>query len=225
MSVIRIRWNQFLEELRERNLSGLLRKAAAKFVQFDRLVVPTRKDLASVKEPAKPASDKEIEFFLVDKANVDKVALLYTVRSRKLKAFHNTALGYVAFVVAADKRIVGDIWCAMPKDVRVRPIHPDLEWLGIRCGENEAYMFDMYLNRDARGMALSNYLLGKSLFTLKENGCATVYGFYEKDNIPAMWAHRVTGYKELGTRRVRRLLFYCGSEPVSGGPDAAKKGV
>lgn len=208
MIKLKIRLKQFVEEMRENGYSNALRKALGKYFYQNRVVVPTFKDLSSVQVPSEPSTIEKLEFLIVNKGNVDKVVWMYGVESRRLKAIHNVALGYTAFVVAVNDEIVGDIWCATPLDIGSRPIHPDLKWLGIDCGEKDAYMFDMYVSPEKRGRALSNYLLGKALISLKERGFLKVYGYYENQNISALWAHRVTGYTEMKKRKVRQIFFY-----------------
>ena len=131
-----------------------------------------------------------------------------------MKGVHNTRSGYYAYAVVQDGKIVGDIWCATPNNVKRAPMHPDLAWLDIQCFENEAYMFDMYVAPESRGKVITTYLLGNALNHLKESGFERVYGFYEKTNLPALWTHRLFGYTELGNRKVSRILLYSKSEEI-----------
>jgi GNAT superfamily N-acetyltransferase len=89
--------------------------------------------------------------------------------------------------------------------------------LDIQLGEDEAYMFDMYVTPDSRGKVAAGYLLSNALQDLKDSGFTRVYGFYEKDNLPALWIHRLFGYRELGKRKVSRLLLYRKSEALPSG--------
>lgn len=206
--MLKIRLNQFLEEMRENSFSNALRKALGTFFSLNRVVVPTYKDLSSVQDPDEPNTIEKLEFLVLNKGNVDKAISMYRVESRRLKAIHNVALGYIAFAVAVNDEIAGDIWCATPLDIGVRPIHPDLKWLGIDCGEKETYMFDMNVRPEKRGRAISNYMLGKALFSLRERGYLKVYGYYENENISALWVHRLAGYTDMKKKKVRQLFFY-----------------
>jgi GNAT superfamily N-acetyltransferase len=207
--MLKIHLHHFVEEMKENGFSHAFRKALQKYINLNRVVVPTYKDLSSVQDPGKPDMIEKIEFLIVNKENVDKVVSMYGVESRRLKAIHNVAIGYTAFVVAVNNEIVGDIWWATtPPDIGTRPIHPDLKWLGIDCGEKDTYMFDMYVCPKQRGKAISNYLLGKALFILRERGFSKAYGYYENQNLSALWAHRVAGYTEMKKRKIRQVLFY-----------------
>jgi len=214
IDILRIRWNQFLEEARQKSLQVAFKKAVAKCLMTDRIVVPVYNNLSELKQPKAEASSS-LEFLVIDQANVAAVAGMMKTKSRRLKLLHNTKAGYYAYAVVADGEIIGDIWCVTPKTAKTVPMHHDLPWLGIDCAGNEAYMFDMYVVPDSRGKVTASHLLGSALSHLKEAGFVRVYGFYEKDNLPALWTHRLFGYSELGKRRSFRLLFYKKTEPIA----------
>ena len=215
MNIIRIRWNQFIEEARDKSPKEALRKAVSMCVHLNRVVVPVFNDLSAVKQAGKPEDTASLQFLIVDKWNVDSLAGLNQTTSRRLKGAYNTESGYYAYAVLSGGKIVGDIWCATPKNVKRAPIHPDLGWLDINCCENEAYMFDMYVSPDSRGKVITTYLLANALNDLKQNGFDRVYGFYEKSNLPALWTHRLFGYTELPNRNISKILLYSKSEAVT----------
>lgn len=217
LNTLRIRWNQFLEEAREKSPREAVRKAVCTYLQLNRIVVPVYKDLSALKQPAKTGDTSALGFLVVDRENQDSVVGMNKTRSRRLKGAGNTRLGYYAYAVLLNGEIIGDIWCATPRSVESDPIHPDLSWLGITCGENEAYMFDMYVTPDSRGKVVTSYLLANALNDLKESGFDRVYGFYEKNNLPALWTHRLFGYSECGKRKITRILLYNKSEAVAPG--------
>lgn len=151
---------------------------------------------------------ENLEFFVLEKENMDRMHFMFKVKSRRMKANYNINSGYILFIVVFNNEIIGDIWCAVPRKHGSLPVHPDLNFLRIQAGEKDVYMFDMYIFPKYRGNAISNYLMKKALFVLKEQGYSRVYGYYESDNLPAMWAHRVCGYKEMDKIIRRRILFY-----------------
>jgi GNAT superfamily N-acetyltransferase len=208
LNIFRIRWNQFLEEAREKSFREAFRKTVAKCIMTNQIVVPVYNSLATMKQSAKADATSALEFLVVNKDNVESATAMQKTPSRKLKVVHNTRSGYYAYAVVSNGEIIGDIWCATPKSVQADPIHPDLPWLGITCAENDAYMFDMYVIPDSRGKVITSFLLGGALNHLKGEGFNKVYGFYEKNNLPALWTHRLFGYSELGKRRSFRFLFY-----------------
>jgi GNAT superfamily N-acetyltransferase len=217
LSIFRIRWNQFLEEAKEKSYREAFRKSVTKCLTDNQIVVPVYNSLANLKQSAKTEATSGLELIVVDRTNVDSVAPMQRVASRRLKVAHNTEAGYYAYAVVSKGEVIGDIWCVTPRSVKTEPIHPDLPWLGIACGQNEAYMFDMYVIPDSRGKVITSYLLGGALSHLKQDGFSKVYGFYEKDNLPALWTHRLFGYSELGKRKTFRFLFYKKTEPVAPG--------
>ena len=216
-NIFLIRWNQFLEEVKEKSLKEAFRKFMARCVMTNQIVVPAFNNLATVKLAAKTDATANLEFLIIDKTNIDSVAPMIKTTSRRLKIIRNTQLGYYAYAVVSNGEVIGDIWCATPRSVRSEPIHPDLPWLGITCGKNEAYMFDMFVIPDSRGKVITSFLLGGALNHLKEEGFDKVYGFYEQSNLPALWTHRLFGYKELGKRKSYRFLFYKKTELVPAG--------
>ena len=214
LDAIRIRYNQFVEEAREKSPRDAIKKAVSTYLQMNRVVVPVYNDLAKVKQPAKAEDTAALEFIVVDRENVGSLTAMNKVTSRRLKVAYNTGWGYYSYAVVSKGEIVGDIWCATPGNIQSRPIHPDLEWLGIECGKNEAYMFDMYVTPDSRGKVITGFLLSNALEHLKRGGFSRVYGFYEKNNLPALWTHRLFGYTELQKRKITRIGIYSNSEPL-----------
>jgi GNAT superfamily N-acetyltransferase len=215
LNIIRIRWNQFLEEAREKSFQVALQKSVAKCITTNQIVVPVYNDLSTLKRATKTEVAAALEFLVINKTNLESVSSMIKTNSRRLKVYRNTQSGYYAYAVVSRGEIIGDIWCATPRDIANDPIHSDLPWLGITCGENEAYMFDMFVIPDSRGKVITSYLLGNALNHLKEDGFDKVYGFYEKNNLPALWTHRLFGYCELGKRKSFRFLFYKSTVPVT----------
>ncbi|GFO68492.1 hypothetical protein GMLC_20710 [Geomonas limicola] len=214
-SMLRIRFHQFLEEARQKSLTEAVKKTVGKCLFNDNIVIPVYNDLSDIKK-IKSEETNGLEFLVVDQRNLGLAERMMKTPSRRLKLSVNNKAGYYAYAVACDGEIIGDIWCATPKQTKKNPLHPDLPWLGINCQDDrEAYMFDMYVIPDSRGKVTTNYLLANALNHLRKSGHDRVYGFYEKDNLPALWTHRLFGYSELGKRRSYRFLFYKKTEPVT----------
>ena len=216
LNIFKIRWNQFLEEAKEKSPREAIKKSFAACVQLNRIVVPVYNDLSALKQTAK-SDDTSLEFVIIDSGNVASMAGMNKTVSRRLKGEYNTRSGYYAYAVVSNGEIIGDIWCATPGNVKSDPIHPDLTWLGIQCGEKEAYMYDMYVVPDSRGKVITSFLLSHALHHLKASGFQRAYGFYEKSNLPALWTHRIFGYTELPNRKITQVLQYKKSEAVPPG--------
>jgi GNAT superfamily N-acetyltransferase len=214
-NIFHIRWNQFWEEVEEKSFQEAFRKAVARCIMTNQVVVPVFNSLSKLKPVAKADAAAPLEFLVIKKANADLVAPMIKTTSRRLKVLRNTQSGNYAYAVVSNGEIIGDIWCATPREVQTAPIHPDLPWLGITCGRNEAYMYDMYVIPDSRGKVITSFLLGSALNHLKAEGFDKVYGFYEKNNLAALWTHRLFGYSELEKRRSFRFLFYKKTEPLA----------
>ena len=212
MKALRIKWNQFLEMAKEQSPREALLKSVGTYFHLNRVVVPVYNDLTALKQDV--PEEGSLEFVIVDRENADSVTSMNRIVSRRLKQTYNTQSGYYAYAVVANGEIIGDIWCASPEKVKRTPIHHDLSWLGIECGEREAYMFDMYVAPKFRGKVVTGFLLGNALGHLKKSGFHRVYGFYEKSNLPALWVHRLFGYTELQKRKVCRVLLYQKSEAI-----------
>jgi GNAT superfamily N-acetyltransferase len=67
-------------------------------------------------------------------------------------------------------------------------------------------MFDMYIEPEHRGLALSSSLFRMAFRGLRARGVVKVKGYYVVDNLPALWMHRVMGYREMGRVRVQQIL-------------------
>jgi GNAT superfamily N-acetyltransferase len=217
LNSLRIKWNQFLEAAKEKSPREAAQKALSAWVQLDRVVVPVYNDLSALKQIASTADTASLEFLIVDRDNAGSVSHMNKTASRRLKDTYNTRSGYYAYAAVSDGEIIGDIWCATHANVKRDPIHGDLSWLDINCGANEAYMFDMYVVPGSRGKVVTSFLLGNALHHLKKSGIERVYGFYEKNNLPALWIHRLFGYTELGKRKISRVLLYRKSEAAPSG--------
>jgi L-amino acid N-acyltransferase YncA len=64
----------------------------------------------------------------------------------------------------------------------------------------------MYVRPEERGGGAVNYMLWKALNSLREEGFKRAYGYCAADNLPALWVHRIIGYKELDTIVMSRVL-------------------
>jgi GNAT superfamily N-acetyltransferase len=69
-----------------------------------------------------------------------------------------------------------------------------------------AYLFDMYVEPEHRGMAVSTALFRAAFAQLRAQGIVKAMGYYDPTNVPALWMHRVLGYKEV--RRVKVIRVF-----------------
>lgn len=124
----------------------------------------------------------------------------------KVKARRYFRNGFRGVAAQRDDHVVGSVWSVTRSDSRLRWVHDDLRRLRIRLADDEAYMFDMYIEPEHRGVALSTALFRAAFRSLRARGVAKVKGYYVVDNLPALWMHRVMAYREVGRVRVRSIL-------------------
>jgi GNAT superfamily N-acetyltransferase len=133
-------------------------------------------------------------------------ALIYLDHERKAKAMVYLDKGYRGVALVSGKEVIGDIWYTNVVNHTNGVVHPDLKWLKMKCGNKDAYAFDMYLHPGKRGKNLANLLQNRALHEIRENGYVRALGYYWAKNIPALWVHRTLQWKELRRVKVTRFL-------------------
>lgn len=135
-------------------------------------------------------------------------------KSRIRKAKYYLKKNYHALVILKNNQIIGDIWYVIndPQSAVTKIEHPDLNLLGITLKDYEAYAFDLYLLEKERGHNLSTFFMSSAIKALKEMGVLRVYGYYMKNNIPALWVHKLIGFRELPEVLISRFLFFRSSK-------------
>lgn len=166
--------------------------------------VPVYCDLANLKPEKHPLEKFGCEIRHI--TQIDQVRdLPYAQKSRKFKVKMNVRKGYQAFILVRQDRVIGDIWFTRAEAPRSRP-HQDLELLAIDLSPQDAYAFDLQVAKRERGKDLTTSFMTSGLRKLKEMGFSRAYGYYMAKNIPALWIHRLIGYKELPKIRIRSCL-------------------
>ncbi len=202
-SLPRLKYLQFTEHCREK---GFL--SACKFTLYKcEEAVPVEKDLSTLR-PVKLPAGAVPELVDLGPENFRERALNYPLGSRRERAERNFRLGYRSFAMVREGRVVGDLWYVTRATAKTGRIHPHLQWFGIELGPNDTYMFDMQLYSADRGNALSTWFLGSVLHAMRSRGHAKAFGYFDARNIPALWVHRLIGYRELSHHIVRRVFLY-----------------
>jgi GNAT superfamily N-acetyltransferase len=181
-----------------------VRSAAKKLVYWQRQVIPVVKNLENV-ELIKNKGFEELEFFEITKADDDPHRFFHPVKSRKYKRHKYLNEGFKAFAVINGHEIAGDVWYTDAKSAN-KPIS-DLKWLNIRLAQNEAYMFDMFVSPHQRGHHVNNFLVNRAMMALKHKGFKKIYGYYNADNLAALWFHRMHRYTELEKLTVKQFIL------------------
>ncbi len=209
INIIRIRINQFLEIAKQQGLFFAIKKT----IFFNSEVIPVEKELSTVKPMFSTLAKLKLEMVEITSENFDNIKPIYPLKSRYLKALNNFNKHFKSFAIMNENKIIGDIWYSTKTDTIFPFIHPDLKFLNINLGENEVYLFDMYVSPEERGKALAAPFMGGALYKLKEKGYLKAYGYFHVDNIPALWVHRLLKYKELDKLLLTNFFFLKKSKP------------
>jgi len=114
--------------------------------------------------------------------------------------------GFRGVAALRNGQVVGSVWSVTKAESKLPWVHRDLKRLRVGLADGEAYMFDMYIEPEHRGLALSTSLFREAFRGLRARGLVKAKGYYVVDNLPALWMHRVLGYREVGRVRVRQIL-------------------
>jgi ribosomal protein S18 acetylase RimI-like enzyme len=195
----------------KRHLPPALRRrlrAAADLAWSDVEAVITEKDIACLEEKdlKHPACNAEIvevgedfDLYIAGLQREDG-----TLGTRKAREYLRRGFrGYAAVRAGAP---IGVVWSVRRTESRLACTHPDLRWFRLGLAEDEAYMFDMYVEPEQRGLSMCTALFRAGFRALRAQGVTRVKGYYETSNLPALWMHRMAGYREVGRVRVRRVF-------------------
>ncbi len=172
----------------------------------DERAIPVYIDLAALKPARHSVGEFGLELKMVTPETADS-DFRYQRVSRKLKVDVNLKQGFRSFVLLKGTEIIGDIWYVLASSGNSRP-HKDLDLLNVDISPQDVYAFDMFVSPKERGKDLTTAFMGEVLRSLKEAGHSKAYGYFEESNIPALWIHRLVGYKELAPVRIRRFFYF-----------------
>jgi len=195
---------QIYESVKHNGLSSLLRQ----IVYFNRVAIVVEKDLLELDATKERPPQAPVEVIELRQDLLSKNDLIYILKNRYFKAVHYLEKGYGGYAIVKGQKIIGDIWFFAPDGNNTAFGHPDCQWLGLQCAENQVYTFDMFLNSDERGNNLASFLQSSMLRSLHEKGFTKAYGYYWGDNIPALWIHRLVKWKEIKRLKVNRFIFF-----------------
>jgi len=175
--------------------------------------VVVQKDLSAL-SPLEPALDRAgVEILRISTSGVDfqplnaSARVRYRSQERRDKALFYLRKGYRGVALVKDGEICGDIWYWGHWDSHAHAVHPDLGWLAISCGCEDAYGFDLYICPDDRGKDWSRLLQSAALRQMKDDGFKRALGYYVLDNLPALWVHRTLKWSEVQRVEVARFFF------------------
>jgi GNAT superfamily N-acetyltransferase len=200
---------EFLKRILPLAVREQLRRASA-FVSSDLEGTVVEKDIAAFEPKGSASSSVAGEIFEVS-AEAGQERYLSGLRRASgslgtAKARRYFRDGYRGVAVQRDGQVVGAVWSVTRSDSTLSWVHDDLRRLRIGLSDGEAYMFDMYIEPEHRGLALSTALFRAAYGGLRSRGIVKVKGYYALDNLPALWMHRVMGYREVGRVKVTELF-------------------
>jgi len=196
---LRTKAGQFVERARRTGF----RHAVQLTVHRVEIAVPTMKDLTDLRPPKAPL-EPDLELTeVVSEAQLDSYE--YPLASRRTRGRMYLRRGYRAIAVVRDGVVLGDIWYTTATGPG-KP-HPHPKWFGFHLGSDGAYLFDLYVLEDVR-KTVSMPFLHHALKFLADSGYTRAYGYYDRENIPALWFHRMLGYKEFPPVVLERFLVF-----------------
>jgi GNAT superfamily N-acetyltransferase len=202
---LRTSYHQFAEHWAESGLSRALKLSLFKREQ----TIPVVKDLTQLK-PIKGDPDRRgLELLEIDSMEIiESEGWMFGLNSRRERAASYFEQGFRAFAWVKDRHIVAEIWSETRNPSGSPARHPHVEWFGITLGDEDVYLFDMYVLPDKRGGAIATDFMSCILHHLRNNGFARAYGCFAADNVPALWVHRMLGYEEFPPVLIRRFLLF-----------------
>lgn len=202
VSLLQTKFFQFREHWRHDGFISACRTALYK----EEEAVPVEKDLNSLP----PLKGPEDGLHLVDitPKTFSSLSLEYSLRSRRKRAESYFRRGYRGLAMVRNGKVVGDVWYVSCTSSRLPEIHPHVKWFGFNLSENEVYMFDMQVVTDQRGGGLATFFMNSCLHYLRSKGYQKAFGYFNAINIPALWVHRLIGFREFPHFIIRRIFFF-----------------
>lgn len=203
ISLLRIKYFQFIEQCQQESFLTACLSNLYHCIE----TVPVVRDLTTLR-PAKESNSDRPMILDLGPDNFRSYELRYSLRSRREQVEHRFRLGYRSFAMLRDGMVIGDLWYVTRATSLAPRIHPHLQWFKIDLGPNDVYMFDMHVEQKERGNSLTTWFLSSVLFNLHHNGYDKAYGYFDAKNVPALWVHRLIGYKEKPHVMIRRYGLY-----------------
>ena len=207
------RYYQFREHAQVESLISAVKMSLYKH----EVILPVEKDLGQLKEVKPNFDSSRYSIVEIDQDSLTTSSYTYAFKSRQQKAQGYFDNGFKSFAIVIDEEVVGDLWYVTRSDARLDHIHPRLKWFGIELAEDEVFMFDLFVVPDERGKAITTYFFSNALNILHDRGYTKAYGDYVSGNIPAMWLHRILGYKERPGIDMKRYFLYESATPLAPG--------
>lgn len=198
------RYHQFREYWRNKGLYAAVARALYK----EEEVVPVEKKLETL-EKVQPKI-LEDGWHILDFPEHDSThnKFEHFIPSRRESAKYYLQRGYKGVGIVNEGMLLGDVWYVSGKVGSNKNQHPHVKKFGFNLGQDEVYMFDMFVAADQRKGGMATYFLSSVLQHLHNLGFKKVYGYFSLNNKPALWVHRILGYNELPHVYIKRIIFF-----------------
>ncbi|MDG5467426.1 hypothetical protein P9J64_03735 [Deltaproteobacteria bacterium IMCC39524] len=199
---LRIRSNQIAELSKSNGLWPTLKAC----LYENKEAIPVCKDLSTLKDLKSFDLGDSLRLVEISLETIKSLRLHYPLKSRGQKANYNLKKGIKSYALLDQDFVLADVWYVDGSSTTAK--HKDLNLFQIDLMPDEVYMFDLYLAQDKRGRATATTFMSLVLGELKERGIKKAYGYFLKDNTPALWVHRLLGYEELSAYLIKRYATY-----------------
>jgi hypothetical protein len=138
--------------------------------------------------------NKNIKFITVDKHNYKILCKKYSLHAIQYYAIKHAN----CLIALKNKRPIGHIWWIKNSEQK------KLSKLGLKIGDDEAYLFGLFVLPEHRGTYITNLIVFEVLNNLFDKGVKRCFGFYVSHNVRAMWFHNTM----LKSKEIKRLKMH-----------------
>ena len=181
--------------------------AVHNYIYWGEETVLVEMDLSTLEDLSRYPLDPGFDIVHIDHGLLEDKNVTYPARSEYFRALDYLEKGYVGYALKQGKDVVGYIWYANIDSSNKKMNHPDVNRFGISDEKDSAYMFSMYLKPNVRGKNLATYLQRVVFHHLKAAGTLKAYGTYGKQNISALWIHRMLKWKEMKIFKIYQFVL------------------
>lgn len=128
-----------------------------------------------------------------------------------LKRYRSRAKNYLAnnfrvTMAMLGEKPIGFVWWTGSQADSSECVHPHVERFGIELGEKDLYGFDLQILPQYQGDNVAGDFFHLYKMQLLSLGYQIIWGCAEKDNLPAMWLHRMQRHEAVRTIKSQKIL-------------------
>lgn len=139
-----------------------------------------------------------------------------------LKRYRSRAKNYLAnnfrvTMAMLGEKPIGFVWWTDSQVDTPECVHPHVERFGIELGEKDVYGFDLQILPEYHGDNVAGDFFHLYKMQLLSMGYQIVWGCAEKDNLPAMWLHRMQRHEAVRTITSQKIFGHILRSDFEGG--------